>query len=147
DGHVDALDVHRLELDFRRPAALGERPPALLIERVVATLTSPAPIRVDRDATPRLSVKGEAQIAFILREADRRAVAEFGIDVPRPEIGGFDDVNVAVENLEGAVGHGSPPCAGTVTPASLVVKAAFVEGASRRPDAGQRDAIKLVPPH
>jgi len=63
-------------------------PPALLVQRVVAPLPSLAAIRVDGDPPPRLAGKGEAQVAFVLREADRRAVPEGGIDVPRPEIGG-----------------------------------------------------------
>src|SRR5207245_5834128 len=103
---VDALDVHRLELNLRRPAALRVRPPALLVEGVVTPLTAAAPIRIDAgDPPPRLAGVGEPQIALVFREADRRAVLEVGIDIALPEIGTLDDVDVAVEDLEVAVRH------------------------------------------
>src|SRR5262245_40185712 len=107
---VDALDVHGLELHLRRPAPFRVRLPALLVEGVVTPLTAAATIRVDAgDPSPRLAGVGEPQIALVLREPDGRPVAEGRVDVPAPQVGGLDDVDVAVEDLEPAVGHGSPP--------------------------------------
>jgi hypothetical protein len=79
-------------------------------EGVVTSLTAAAPIRVDAgDPPPRLAGVGQPQIALVLRETDGRPVAEGRVDVPGPQVRGLDDVDVAVEDLELAVGHGSPP--------------------------------------
>src|SRR5215510_3589284 len=123
DRDVDALDVHRLELHLRRPAALGVGLPALLVQGVVLALPATVAVGVDAgDAAPGLAVVGQAQIALVLREPDRRAIAERGIDVARPQVGRLDDVDVAVEDLEFPLDHGAPPLRGTVAPSRLVVK-------------------------
>ena len=106
---VDALDVHRLDLDLRGPAPLLERPPALLVLRMVMPVTAPAAIGVRGDAPPRLAIPGQAQVPGIFGEPLRGAIPERGIDVPLPEIGRLDDVDVAVEHLEASVRHGPPP--------------------------------------
>src|SRR5262249_47733605 len=104
------------------PAALGVRPPAFLVQGVVLALPAAAAVGVDRDAAPGVALIGQTQIALVLRESDRRAVAKLRIDVSRPQVGGLDDVDVAIEDLELAVGHDAPPVRRTLTPARLVVK-------------------------
>jgi len=66
-------------------------------------------IRVYGDPAPRLAVEGQAQVTHVFRETGRGAIPEGGVDVSRPQIGGFDDVDVAVEDLEDAMRHVPPP--------------------------------------
>ena len=116
---VDALDVHRLDLNLRGPAPLLERPPALLVLRMVMPVAAPAAIGVRGDAPPRLAVPGQAQVPGVLGEPLRGAIPERGIDVPLPEIGRLDDVDVAVEHLEVSVRHGPPPQKGFASATGL----------------------------
>ena len=103
---IDALGVHRLELDPGVPAApvevpeLGEAPEPLALGNhlVVALHRAPEP----RDD---LAVMHEVQVDEVVRGPDRRPVAEPGVDPALPEIWGFHDVHVAVHDLVAVVRH------------------------------------------
>src|SRR5205807_2113007 len=94
---------------------------------LLAELMEPVVVRARHgrgEPPPALAVVGQPQVALVLREPDRRLGAEGRIDVPRPEVRRLDDVNVAIEDLEFPLDHGSPPLRGTLTSSRLVVKGA-----------------------
>ena len=62
--------------------------------------------RRPRRRAPTASVAGQAQVPGVLGEPLRGAVPERGIDVPLPQVGRLDDVDVTVEDLEVSVRHG-----------------------------------------
>src|SRR5262249_21283069 len=122
DGDVDAFRIHRFELDLAGPAALFERPPAGHVLRVLAPAIAPTSIGVPGAAPPGNAVFRQAKIAGVLVETLWPATPEARIDVPLPEIGRLDDVDVAVEDPEVAVCHGPPPRAPRVVPATHLVR-------------------------
>src|SRR5262249_34891068 len=108
DRHINAFRVHGIQLHLRRPAALLERPPALLIVGVVVTLPPAARIGRASHPSPRLAVESQPQVARVLGQARRRPIAKLRVDVALPQVGGFDDVDIAVQDLKLLV-HIPPP--------------------------------------
>jgi hypothetical protein len=60
-------------------------------------------------APPSTAVRtDQTQVAHVVGGADWREVLKFLVDVTRPEIRRFEDVHIAVENFETAMGHKLP---------------------------------------
>src|SRR6185503_11278990 len=94
------------ELHLRRPAALEMRPKELLIfVKNVAGRRQRAGRRIGR-AAPRAAIgTDQAQIAHVIGRAYGREVFELPVDMALPEIDGLEDVHVAIEDFETALGH------------------------------------------
>ena len=110
DRHVDALDVHRLQLDLVAVAAVGVGAVALLHLFGVPSGGAAGGHRAQGVSSPEASVRvDEVEIGGAVRSADRGDASEAGVDVPLPEIHRLDDVHVAVNDLETVLRHLVPP--------------------------------------
>src|SRR5262249_16241711 len=103
DADVDAFRVHRVELGLGAPSAVVEGPEALPAPLTAVPARSP---RIGDAAGHELAVDLDAQVEHPLHESARGLVLEGRVDVPLPEIGRLDDVDVAVEDAEARLGHG-----------------------------------------
>ena len=110
DRHVDALDVHRFQLDLVTVATVGVRPVTVLHLFGVLSGGTTGGHPPERVPSPEASVRvDEVEVGGTRCRSDRCNASEARVDVPLPEVHRLDDVHVAVDNLETVLRHQVPP--------------------------------------
>ena len=105
-GDVDALDIHRFELDFRGPAARGIVAEDILFRfEIFAARRIVFGVDLCAHSVPSGWTKRRSR-TFLLVTPRGRALSKLCVDIFFPQIRRLHDVHVAVDDLESVFATG-----------------------------------------